>query len=207
MLTDKIAQKLAPMYLSDISQSDALDLLLRAFGGISTINYQDQRLLTTDLLCAFYRTNRPSVLRIKTDVWNLFEADGCINLEGEEIREFAALGDNLQGLHMTLWTPRAVLRMATYLQNPIANSVRIQIAAFAASKTASNWRINESSALQPELSTLGTQLSTPEDEGSTLQPELSTCAEVIGEVESSDLRKNAACGNHATTYDKNSHSQ
>jgi hypothetical protein len=174
MLTDKIAQKLAPMYLSDISQSDALDLLLRAFGGISTINYQDQRLLTTDLLCAFYRTNRPSVLRIKTDVWNLFEADGCINLEGEEIREFAALGDNLQGLHMTLWTPRAVLRMATYLQNPIANSVRIQIAAFAASKTASNWRINESSALQESDATPLDETPPSQPPDATLRAELGT---------------------------------
>jgi hypothetical protein len=176
MLTDKIAQKLAPIYFSDISQEDAYYILTRSVDATSWTPFYAFSHCITDAVCGFYRTNRASVLKIRNDLWDKLKLDGCYIVEGEALEEpKRTTQDFAEYLEVTFWTPRAMLRLATYLQNPIANSVRVQIAAFAASKTASNWRINESSGLQESD-------ATPLDETPPSQPPDATLRAELGSI-------------------------
>jgi hypothetical protein len=182
MLTDKIAQTLLPMYLSGIKQEDAYQILVRALGGTAWNVLDSFSHCTTDAVCSFYRTNRASILKIRNDAWDKLELDGCYIVQGEALRKLRrATNDTLLGhlevtllghLEVTFWTPRAMLRLATYLQNPIASSVQAQIAAFAASKTASNWRINEGSTLQESDATSLNETPPSQPPDATLRAEL-----------------------------------
>lgn len=180
MLTDKIAQKLAPAYLSDISQLDALDILVAAVGWRILPSEAFSHCMT-DMVCQYFLVSRIRLLSLRNDLWDKFEKDGCYILKGDALREVQQSVDHQDFagyIEVTFWTPRAMLRLATYLQNPISNSVRVQIAAFVASKTASNWRINESSTLQPELATPPHEIPPSQPELATFSGELATKSEV-----------------------------
>jgi hypothetical protein len=128
MLTDKIAQKLAPIYLSDISQEDAYQILVRSLDATSWTPFYSFSHCITDAVCGFYRTNRASVLKIRNDLWDKLKLDGCYIVEGEALEELKRTThqDFAEYLEVTFWTPRAMLRLATELTNPRSYSLNFQ---------------------------------------------------------------------------------
>jgi hypothetical protein len=141
------------MKLSDISQSDAFDILTRASHGCALTHFFDQLYFTTPQLCSFFQVERTQLLPVLASSRDEVINDGYRVVEGEDLANLAKLDPRVAGrLSVDLWPPRAALRVAIFLDNPIALSVFAGITAFHAADSARRWSaatcINGSSTLQ-----------------------------------------------------------
>jgi hypothetical protein len=214
--------------ISDIPQRDAFEILAAATKSCAICYFRDQLAFTTQQLC--------NLLRVKPRDIDETVATYPIEILAGEV--FVAVGDELQELlgalgmdwrsfaSARLWTPRAALRIAALMRNPVAKAIHLQVAAYVASIEAQDWmiecRLLEGSIdpekyLHPpslssinELPPLQPELSTPPNENRPFQPELSTFWEKFQpfqKVETSQSRENADHSSRNTSYDKIGHSQ
>lgn len=129
--------------LSDIPQRDAFEILAAATKSCAVCHFRDQLAFTTPQLCALLKA-RP------------YEIDETVSTYPAEIlagEVFIAIGDELlellRALGMSdrpiasarLWTPRAALRIAALMRNPVAKAIHLRVAAYAASIEAENWAL------------------------------------------------------------------
>lgn len=178
--------------LSDIPQRDAFDILAAATKSCAVCHFRDQLAFTTPQLCALLRT-RP------------YEVDEIVSTYPTEIlagEVFIAISDELQELlrglglgdcsvgSARLWTPRAVLRIAALMRNPVAKAIHLQVGAYVASIEAQEWMVecrhleslNESTMHRypPSLSSINElpplqpPVGTPPHENRPLQPPVGT---------------------------------
>jgi hypothetical protein len=173
--------------LSDIPQRDAFEILAAATKSCAVCHFRDQLAFTTQQLC--------NLLRMKPqDIDEIVAAYPAEILIGEV---FMAIGDELLDLlralgmenrpvtSARLWTPRAALRIAALMTNPIAKAIHTQVAAYVATIEAQDWMIESPSWLDSpyplEAADRLTKLSLSSiNELPPLQPELATPLTEIG---------------------------
>jgi hypothetical protein len=181
--------------LSDIPQRDAFEILAAATKSCAVCHFRDQLAFTTMQLC--------NLLRIKVQDLDEIVASYPSEVLAGEV--FMAIGDELQDLlralgmswrpvtSARLWTPRAALRIAALMTNPVAKAIHAQVAAYVATIKAQDWMIESPSWLdspypleaadrltRPSLSSINElpplqpELATPPNENRSFQPELAT---------------------------------
>jgi hypothetical protein len=217
--------------LSDIPQRDAFDILTAATKSCALCHFRDQLAFTTQQLCALLRITPQKLDEIVSTYPSQI-------LAGEV---FVAIGDELYELmrmlgmpdrpvtSARLWTPRAALRIAALMTNPIAKAIHTQVAAYVASIEAQDWMIESPSWLDSpypleaadrltklslssinELPPLQPELATPPNGNRSFQPELATFSGELAtskQVASSEQRKNADYSTRNTANYKIGHSQ
>jgi hypothetical protein len=214
--------------LSEIPQRDAFEILAAATKSCAVCHFRDQLAFTTQQLC--------NLLRMKPqDIDEIVAAYPAEILIGEV---FMAIGDELLDLlrvlgmenrpvtSARLWTPRAALRIAALMTNPVAKAIHTQVAAYVASIEAQDWMV-ESRLLEQELTSekcpkslalssinelppLQPELATPPNGNRSFQPELATFSGELAtskQVASSEQRKNADYSTRNTANYKIGHSQ
>jgi hypothetical protein len=217
--------------LSDIPQRDAFEILAAATKNCAVCYFRDQLAFTTQQLC--------NLLRMKPqDIDEIVAAYPAEILIGEV---FMAIGDELLDLlrvlgmenrpvtSARLWTPRAALRIAALMTNPVAKAIHTQVAAYVALIEAQDWMIESPSWLDSpypleaadrltklslssinELPPLQPELATPPNGNRSFQPELATFSGELAtskQVASSEQRKNADYSTRNTANYKIGHSQ
>jgi hypothetical protein len=214
--------------LSEIPQRDAFEILAAATKSCAVCHFRDQLAFTTQQLC--------NLLRMKPqDIDEIVAAYPAEILIGEV---FMAIGDELLDLlrvlgmenrpvtSARLWTPRAALRIAALMTNPVAKAIHTQVAAYVASIEAQDWMV-ESRLLEQELTSekcpkslalssinelppLQPELATPPNGNRSFQPELATFSGELAtskQVASSERRKNEGYSARNTANYKIGHSQ
>jgi hypothetical protein len=161
--------------LSDISQDDAIKILFAATKTLAICHFRDQLAFTTPQLYSLLKVKPQDIDETVATYPSEVMVGEVFMAIGEELAELLA-GLGVRNSHITsarLWTPRAVLRIAALMQNPVAKAIHIQVAAYAAACEAQDWA--NSLRDLPELGTSKPELGTSNLELGTL-PELGTCA-------------------------------
>jgi hypothetical protein len=222
--------------LSDIPQLDSFGIIAAATRQVNFCHVRDQFVFTTMQLCRLLRTDVATIDQIAASMPLSFGKDECFTLQDEELLEVIVAAQLQIPINRParFWTPRAALRVAALLTNPVAKAIHSQVAAFASSIEAQDWMIESrllegsiargaSEAIAPEkylhppslssineLPPLQPELATPPNGNRSFQPELATFSGELAtskQVASSEQRKNADYSTRNTANYKIGHSQ
>jgi hypothetical protein len=222
--------------LSDIPQLDSFRIIAAATRQVNFCHVRDQFVFTTMQLCRLLRTDVATIDQIAASMPLSFGKDECFTLQDEELLEVIVAAQLQIPINRParFWTPRAALRVAALLTNPVAKAIHLQVAAFASSIEAQDWMIESrllegsiargaSEAIDPEkylhppslssineLPPLQPEVGTPPYENRTFQPEVGTFSREVGTfsgVPTSLGRKNEDYSARNTPHYKTGHSQ
>jgi hypothetical protein len=135
--------------LSDIPQRDAFDILAAATKSCALCHFRDQLAFTTQQLCALLRITPQKLDEIVSTYPSQILAGEVFIAIGDELYELMRmLGmPDRPVTSARLWTPRAALRIAALMTNPIAKAIHTRVAAYVASIEAQDWMIESPSWL------------------------------------------------------------
>jgi hypothetical protein len=128
--------------LSDIPQRDAFEILAAATKNCGVCHFRDQLAFTTPQLCNLLKAKPRDIDEtVATYPAEILAGEVFIAI-GDELQELlAALGMSRRVTSARLWTPRAVLRIAALMTNPVAKAIHVQVATYVVSIEAQDWMI------------------------------------------------------------------
>jgi hypothetical protein len=129
--------------LSDIPQLDSFGIIAAATRQVNFCHVRDQFVFTTMQLCRLLKTDVATIDQIAASMPLSFGKDECFTLQDEELLEVVVAAQLQIPINRParFWTPRAALRVAALLTNPVAKAIHSQVAAFASSIEAQDWMI------------------------------------------------------------------